>query len=199
MAKKRYADVVEMMGDLTEDPDFADDLGKHLARRVLVAELCAQRAARGLTQKDVAERIGCTQGRISKVESSSDGDLSLSTVVAYADAIGLRVEIALMSKRTTIVGQVKRHASCIQRLTDRLAQLGSSDKRIADGVGDFLKEAAYNLVLLIKSSAKLLPPQPDAASPALTVETFDVDDCEEEGDEGSRSNESRKRKALSAR
>ena len=83
MAKKRYADVVEMMGDLTEDPDFADDLGSYLARRVLSSRSCGPAwHARGLTQKDVAELI-----KISKVESSSDGDLSLSTVVAYADAM----------------------------------------------------------------------------------------------------------------
>ena len=181
MAKKRYADVAEMMGDLTEDPAFADDLRTHLARRALITELCAQRAARGLTQKDVADKLGCTQGRISRVESLADGELSMAILVKYADAIGLRVEITLMSKGTTLASQVKHHAFCIKRLTDRLAKLGSKDERIADGVGDFLKEAAYNLVRLIQSSAKLLPPQPDEASPALTIETCDDDDCDDEG------------------
>jgi len=196
MAKKRYADVVEMMGDLTEDRAVADDLRTHLSRRVLVTELCAQRAARGLTQQDVAEKVGCTQGRISRVESSTDGELNMGTLVAYADAIGLRVEIVLMNKGMTLVGQVKHHAFSIKRLTDRLAQLGSKDERIANGVGDFLKEAAYNLVRLIKSSAKLLPSQPDDASPALTIETCEADDCDEEGKQESPSTGKQNRKAL---
>jgi len=197
MAKKRYTDVVEMVGDLTGDIAFTDDLRTHLSQRVLVTELCALRVARGLTQADIAEKLGCTQGRISRVESSTDGELDMTTIVGYADAIGLRVEIVLMNKGVTLVDRVKHHAFSIKRLTDRLAQLGTKDERIADGVGDFLKEAAFNLVALIKSSAKHLPRQPDP-SPALSVETFESDDCDVGEKDESASTRRKHRKALCA-
>src|SRR5438876_11882750 len=107
MAKKRYANVVEMMGDLAEDRAFAKELEDHLAQRRLVTGLIALRGARGLTQEEVAEKVGISQGRLSKIEASTDGDLNLATLVKYADAIDLRVEVTLVSKQGTLVDRVK--------------------------------------------------------------------------------------------
>jgi transcriptional regulator with XRE-family HTH domain len=179
MRKKRYKDAVEMVRDLTEDQAFADSLREYLARRTLVTELCARRAACGLTQTDVAEKMGCTQGRISRVESSTDGDLDLSTLVAYADAIGLSIEITLVGKDVTAVNRVKHHAFCIKRLTDYLAHLAVTDAAIAEGVSRFFNEATFNLLHMLQGSAKKLPP-PEEPRPALTVKTLGVDDCAEE-------------------
>lgn len=176
MVKKRYKNVVDMMRDITGDRALSNELSDHLARRALVTELVALRAARGLSQQIVAEKIGCTQSRISKVESSCDGELSLDTLVRYADALGLKIEIAFFGKDATLVDRVKHHAFCIKRLTDRLAKLGNKDKDIANGVASFLKEATFNLVRLVKSSAKHLQLPPiEACAP------FSIDVCGVEG------------------
>ena len=174
MAKKRYANVVDMMRDLSEDATFADDLDKHLAGRRLITQLVALRAAQGLTQKELGDKAGFTQSRISKLEASEDADLTLSTVMKYAGAIGLNVEITLVPRGVSLVDRVKHHAFCIKRLTDSLAKLGTKDERIADGVGDFLKEAASNLVRLIQRSRELLPsPRQESASP-ISIDVFGV-------------------------
>jgi DNA-binding XRE family transcriptional regulator len=47
-----------------------------------------------LTQEQVAERLGVTQGQISKIESSDDA-IEVRTLRAYAEAIGATLEVCL--------------------------------------------------------------------------------------------------------
>ncbi|MDE2106403.1 MAG: helix-turn-helix transcriptional regulator [Patescibacteria group bacterium] len=179
MAKKRYASVLEMARDVVDDPNFTEDLDRHLSERQLVTQLMAIRAAKGQTQRDIAERIGVSQGTVSKLEMSADTDLSFGAILGYARALELDVEITLIGQNVTLVDRVKHHAFCIKRLTDRMAHLGKKDVRIADGVGKFLKEAAYNLVRLVSSSAALLPAEPRHSRQSVAVNVFGVDEEEE--------------------
>jgi len=57
-------------------------------------EILKARAAAGLTQAEVAERIGTTQSAIARLESpSSRHSPSVETLQKYARALGCRVEI----------------------------------------------------------------------------------------------------------
>jgi transcriptional regulator with XRE-family HTH domain len=57
------------------------------------------RSAAGLTQTEVAERIGTTQSAIARLESSRGKHLpSLATLQRYAQALGCRVELRLVKK-----------------------------------------------------------------------------------------------------
>jgi len=50
------------------------------------------RKARGVTQVDVAERLGVSQGNVSELERRDD--LFLSTLRGYVEALGGRLEVA---------------------------------------------------------------------------------------------------------
>jgi transcriptional regulator with XRE-family HTH domain len=60
--------------------------------------LAKMRVAKGLTQKQLADSLGCTQGRISKLETGRDEDLTLKDVLDYARAteIGLQIGIGCL-------------------------------------------------------------------------------------------------------
>jgi DNA-binding transcriptional regulator YiaG len=46
--------------------------------------ICAEmRVSKGLTQRQLAQAIGCSQGRISKLESGRDEDLRLQDLIDY--------------------------------------------------------------------------------------------------------------------
>ena len=93
-------------------PEVIRARAKVLARehRVMRSELTLLRREAGLSQGDVAERMGVTQQAVSKFERY-DSDPKLSTVRRYANAVGAlvahRVErdqgqsIMLASSRTT--------------------------------------------------------------------------------------------------
>src|SRR4051812_27244748 len=108
MAKKRYKNVSEMVRDLA-DEQFAADFERQESERRLINKLFALRSARGLSQGDIASKLHCTQGRISKLESSSDRDLKFGDIVEYAAALDLGVTLQLVKKDATLVDRVKFH------------------------------------------------------------------------------------------
>ena len=60
-------------------------------------EVLKARAQSGLTQAEVAERMGTTQSAIARLESaSSKHSPSIATLQRYAEALGHRVEVRLV-------------------------------------------------------------------------------------------------------
>jgi transcriptional regulator with XRE-family HTH domain len=57
------------------------------ARRRLVDELAERRRASGLSQTEVAARMGTSQSAVARLESGA-GDLKVSTLERYAAAVG---------------------------------------------------------------------------------------------------------------
>jgi ribosome-binding protein aMBF1 (putative translation factor) len=58
-----------------------------IRRRQAIAELAAQRRATGLSQTDVAARMGTSQSAVARLETG-DGDVRATTLERYAAAIG---------------------------------------------------------------------------------------------------------------
>lgn len=70
-----------------------------IARRMEAAEWLADlRSAAGITQAELAERLGITQGRVSQIEGQDD--LLLSTLRDYAEALEADLELAVRFRKT---------------------------------------------------------------------------------------------------
>src|ERR1035437_5622244 len=62
-------------------------------------EFLKARAAAGLTQADVAERIGTTQSAVARMEAGSGKHSpSIATLRKYAHALGCRIELRLVKE-----------------------------------------------------------------------------------------------------
>lgn len=64
----------------------------------LAEALKAERERQGLTQKCIAERMGCSQSLVQNIEYHNR-DFRLSTVERYADALGVSLKMAVSRKR----------------------------------------------------------------------------------------------------
>ena len=65
----------------------------------LLDEFLKARAAAGITQAEVAERIGTTQSAVARLESGSGKHSpSLATLQKYAHALGCRLELRLVNE-----------------------------------------------------------------------------------------------------
>lgn len=63
-------------------------------------EVLKAREAAGLTQADVAKRIGTTQSAVARLESrSARNSPSLATLERYAAALGCRLEVRFVKER----------------------------------------------------------------------------------------------------
>jgi transcriptional regulator with XRE-family HTH domain len=67
--------------------------------QVLVADLVAARAAAGMTQQDVADRMPSTKSVVSRLESGVHTRPTLTTIEKYARAVGAIVEIRIRIRR----------------------------------------------------------------------------------------------------
>src|SRR5688500_13790592 len=82
---RRQDNVVDMDRKmLPEDKEFVADLEEQTNNRRLVGQLAILKNCKGISQADVAEQCGCTQGRISKLENGLDQDVTLGDLAAYA-------------------------------------------------------------------------------------------------------------------
>lgn len=72
-------------------------------------EFLKARAAAGITQAEVAERIGTTQSAIARLESGSGKHSpSLATLQKYAHALGCRLELRLIKESRNADGRTSR-------------------------------------------------------------------------------------------
>lgn len=93
------------------DPGLRKRVEARLAEMRLEQELVALREARGLSQTDVARRLGVTQPAIAKLESGRAKNFGMQTIVRYVTACGgaLKVEV-LPGHRGLVVAPARRAA-----------------------------------------------------------------------------------------
>jgi len=79
------------MSERHHEPVFPGFKEMAQRRRALTADLVARRRALGLSQTEVAARMGTSQSAVARLESGH-GDLRLSTLERYAAALGKRLD-----------------------------------------------------------------------------------------------------------
>ncbi len=112
MAKtETYHSVSEMVHEASGDEGFAAAYERRLAERRIIKDLMIKRATSGLSQKDVARSFGCTQSKISKLESMTDSELTIGDLAKYSRALGLELRITLAPKDSTPIAR-NRSTAC---------------------------------------------------------------------------------------
>jgi len=157
---KQFKNVADLITVLSEDENFKKNAVKQISENGLGKFLAFLRCEHRLTQKELAEKVGCTQGRISKIESAKDENLSIKDFIDYGNALGLELEMGFRSKRMRWVDMVKYHAFEMQKYLNRMVDVAKEDKAIEAGVLDFHLEALKNVPTMILDSMAKLPRSP---------------------------------------
>lgn len=190
--RKRYSSVPEMVRDLSEDIAFGEAVARKIEERTIINHLMAMRTLQGLSQQDIAAKMGCTQSRVSKLEGGKDNDLRIGDFHAYAEALGLKLIILMASKeQPSLVERIKYHAAALRRLFTELSKFVGNDDAMQRGAMRLFAEAVCNLakgiVGLAKDFAQQLPRAKGGPSPIqveMQPDEPDVepgDACEREG------------------
>jgi HTH-type transcriptional regulator/antitoxin HipB len=77
-----------------EDPELAESYGRGYQAFRLGAMLQLAREDAGMTQEQVAQRLGTKKSAISRIENNA-GNLRLSTLQRYAEAVGRELVLEL--------------------------------------------------------------------------------------------------------
>lgn len=138
--------VSEIVKEISEGK-FSEEFDEEIKNRALSSFLFAIRCHNNLTQKQIANRIGCSQSKISKIESSYDSEISVKDLLDYSKALNLQLEIGFRNSNAKIVDLIKYHATKIKYYLERLEEIGKKDDKIAKGINDFL----FGFIQLIES------------------------------------------------
>lgn len=95
------------------DPLIHERIEAALERQTLARNLAERRQGAGLTQCDVAERMGTSQGQVARFESGAD--TRMSTVARYAAAVGLQISWSIKPARNRRARTAARATSVPQR------------------------------------------------------------------------------------
>jgi transcriptional regulator with XRE-family HTH domain len=153
---KKYASVSEMINSIDVDEEFKKAAIKEIENKMIAKFLLVLRCKHNLTQNKLAKKIGCSQGKISKVEASYDKDISIGDLLNYAKALGLNLEIGYRHPSARIVDLIKYHAFKIKMYLEQLTNLASKDEDIEKGVAKFHVEARNNINKFISENLSKL-------------------------------------------
>lgn len=155
MAEK-YRSVSEMVKNISSDDSYKELFANKIKNRALAKFLFYLRCEHELSQKELAEKIGCTQSRISKIEHSLDKDLTIQDLLDYAKALNIKLEIGYRHSSVKIVDLIKYHAFKIKSYLDELNDLAKDDDTLNQSIKKFHLEAFLNIAKIIWDSLSKL-------------------------------------------
>lgn len=95
-----------------DNPEVKAEFEKQGDEFALLVEFLKARAAQGLTQAQVAEKIGTTQSAVARMESGrGKHSPSLATLSRYAEALGCKLEVRLVRHTRTVKSAPVRTSS----------------------------------------------------------------------------------------
>jgi DNA-binding XRE family transcriptional regulator len=99
---KRRINFDRYLQDQLRDPDFTLRFKEAGEAWDLAIQLAALRKESGLSQKELAKRVGTSQQQISRLESPTYEGHSLSMIRRVAEALGATVRVEIQSKKHPI-------------------------------------------------------------------------------------------------
>ena len=86
-------------GLIHQSPAFQAQVEEELAAINVAQDLVALRESRGLSQVQLAARLGITQSAIAQLESAQPKNVELRTLVRVAAALGAHVDVSIRPRR----------------------------------------------------------------------------------------------------
>jgi transcriptional regulator with XRE-family HTH domain len=97
----------------------------------LAAGLTALREKAGVSQRELAERIGVSQPRIAAIERSRN--VTIDVLEQYVEALGGHLEVSVVQgrRRTSLLGPRPKHDAVTEKPSRRAAATKSTSRRSA--------------------------------------------------------------------
>lgn len=155
MSKRTASSVRELIKMVSATPEQAQDTIAYLDARRLSVKLAVLRSRHGLSQKQLAEKAGWTQGKVSKLEHQKDADISVGDLNTYCSALGVNLEIGFTNvTQGKLADRVKYHFLKMQAALDQIYKIADGDEEIQRAGKPFMNEVMNNLFIAMQRCEK---------------------------------------------
>ena len=157
----RNLTVAEVAGRLAGDPSVTARVEQRIAASEMVATLIGLRVKRKKTQTEIARHMGCTPGRISKLEGGSDENLKWTDIVGYVEATGMTMSFLVDDPELPQADKIKHYVFQIDKLLKDLAKwaVEVGETAIVEGVKTFNGDVLLNVSLRCDDNYNRLTPR----------------------------------------
>jgi len=153
---RRYGSVEDLLIGEEVSPAVRTKVAEYDRETRVIQNLVEMRQAAGLTQQQLADKLGKTQSAISKLESGTDLELTIRELAEYATATDQAFGLNF-GKPLNHVEAVKLHAFGIREHLESLAKLAHKDAEIEQAIQGFFGEAFFNILIILGKCQQGMP------------------------------------------
>jgi len=173
--KTHMKTAADIAADLAGDKHIKDLVEKEVNQSKLVMTISRIRIEKGVSQKELAQKMGCTQSKISKIESGPDERINWGDLVEYLDALGVEMSILLDEPSLPAALRIKQHVLATKHLLDELAEIAKDvddDNDIVSKIHEFYGEVLFNFLVKYGESVQKLNKGVEISKPSFDLLGF---------------------------
>jgi transcriptional regulator with XRE-family HTH domain len=184
--------VSEVAARLADDPKAGQEVEAEIRKSQLVTALIGLRLRKGMSQKEVAERMGWDPSKVSRMESGGDGYLRWADVLNYVRALGVTMSVCMEDSSLPAATRIKQHVFRIRDLLQELVEIArqlQGEVDIQEKIDQFYGEVLFNFLVRFDrgyqdlQSVIQIPPMEKPALPAAEAKVVEEGDKAERGAE----------------
>ena len=138
MEDLRFTSIGDAAAYLAGDEKVKQQVDEEICCSQLVNTLLQLRIEKGISQKELAKRIGCDPSKISRLEAGNDLQLRMGDVMQYLSALNVKMNMVVEDTSLPVAKKVdgdeviinKIHVFCSEVLFNFLSRFG--DKRFME-------------------------------------------------------------------
>ena len=154
---RRYRSVAELIKKENISPEVQKGIADIEKETSLCQALTEIRLRAGLTQEQLADKMGVTQSAVSKWEAGPDKELTVQVISKYVQIAGSQSLMLVFGERLNHVESVKFHASEIKKNLSALAQMANDCEEMETAIQAYFGEAFFNLLTILAGCQKEMP------------------------------------------
>ena len=153
---KRHSNIKSLIKSVSQNPKVGERVNEELKRRQLSNFLVFLRCDNNLTQKELAEKIGCHQSKISKLEVAYDDQISIKNLLEYGKALNLQLELGYRNKNVKITELINYHIYRIKEYLAKLVFMSKGDNAMSAGVRKVCESALDKVFEIVSENISII-------------------------------------------
>ncbi|NTU43998.1 MAG: helix-turn-helix domain-containing protein [Chlorobiaceae bacterium] len=159
MGNHKFSSAADAAATLCGVAAVKDLVEQEMTQSRIVNKLLHMRTDKKVSQKELAQRMGCDPSKISRMEAGNDLQLKIGDIAQYVTALGVQMTTVFEDTTLPVAEQIKRDVNSIHEKLERLvgvAKQVDGDETIINKINIFYGEVLLNFMLRFTDSHEKL-------------------------------------------